>query len=62
MEKLVSPYDLLPEDEANKLELIFNVLMNNKLRLGRYDKKWLFKFRKYGIKTYTFALQVSKAD
>lgn len=51
-EKLVSPYDLLPENEANNLELIFNVLIKNKLRLGRYDKKWFFKFKKYGIKTY----------
>jgi hypothetical protein len=51
-DKLVSPYDLLPEEESNNLELIFNVLMKNRLRLGRYDKKWFFKFKKYGIKTY----------
>lgn len=51
-EKLVSPYDLLPENESTNLELIFNVLIKNGLRLGRYDKKWFFKFRKYGIKTY----------
>ena len=51
-EKLVSPYDLLSEEEASNLEQIFNILMKNRLRLGKFDKKWFFKFRKYGIKTY----------
>ncbi len=51
-EALVSPYDLLPENEAKNLELIFIVLMKNRLRLGKFDKKWFFKFKKYGIKTY----------
>ncbi|WP_202320201.1 hypothetical protein [Archaeoglobus neptunius] len=51
-EKIISPYDLLPEQEANNLMLIFNVLMKNKWRLGRFDKKWFFKFKKYGIRTY----------
>jgi len=26
--------------------------MKNRLRLGKFDKKWFFKFKKYGIKTY----------
>ncbi|MBO8182041.1 MAG: hypothetical protein H0Z28_04510 [Archaeoglobus sp.] len=51
-ENIISPYDLLPENEANKLELIFNVLIKNGWRLGRFDKKFFFKFKKYGIKTY----------
>ena len=32
-EALVSPYDL-PENETKNLELIFSVLMKNRLRLG----------------------------
>ncbi len=51
-ENIISPYDLLPEREANNLMLIFNVLLKNGWRLGRFDKKFFFKFKKYGIKTY----------
>ncbi len=33
-EALVSPHDPLPKNEAKNLELIFSVLMKNRLRLG----------------------------
>mgnify|MGYP000498308316 CR=1 FL=1 len=52
VEKLISPYDLLPEKESVNLELIFNVLLKNGWRLGKFDKKFFFKFKKYGFKTY----------
>jgi len=50
--KTVTPEEELPKEEQEKLQTMFNILTKNGWSFSKFDKKWFFKFKKYGIKTY----------